>query len=114
MADEVKSFGREDINECMAYLKGKLRGGVMDGSTGDNRRYCNHLIGAMKKEYPNSDPVVCVKRIINIAFMDSWHMNKATGFRYLYYNKGTLIQIGLAQRPEKPKYRMEGGLRKWD
>ena len=106
MAEELKppaSFGRPDINECMSYLKEKLRGAPMDGNEKRNRMYCGNLISALKKDYPNHDPVVGVKRLINIAFADSWHSSKAVGFEYFYYKKGTLIQLGLSQRPDKPR-----------
>ncbi len=86
----------------------------MDGSIEGNRMFCKHLLTSLKKDYPNHDPVVGVKRLINIAFSDPWHATKAVGFHYLFYKKGTLIQLGLAQRPEKQSFKQEGKLRKWD
>lgn len=106
MAEELKprvDKRRPDVTECMEYLKAKLRGAPMDGNDKRNRMYCGNLISALKKDYPNHDPVVGVKRLINIAFADSWHSSKAVGFEYFYYKKGTLIQLGLAQRPEKSR-----------
>lgn len=106
MAEELKPPVKgpdPDITECMNYLKGKLRGGAMDGSISGNRRFCSHLLKAMQKDYPDHSPVIAVKRLINIAFMDPWYADKTTGFKFLYYQKGRLIQIGLAQRPDKNK-----------
>lgn len=116
MAEELKprvDKRRPDVTECMEYLKAKLKGAPMDGNEKDNRRVCSILITALKRDYAGHDPVVMVKRLINIAFADQWHSRRAAGFDYLFNHKGKLIQLGLAQRPDKA-YKQVGKLRKWD
>ena len=112
MADgEPTQYGRPDINACMDYLKARIP--TLNGTEKSNRRDCHFLLTAMQKAYPGYDPVVCVKRLINIALNDPWHRQKMAGFNYLHNKKGELILLGKPPN-QKPAYKMEGGLRKWD
>ncbi len=113
---------RPIIDECIGYLEWKL-GVRCDGSVKNNRHMCRHLVDSMLTEYPEADPVVCIKRIVNIAMSDHWHRDKSTNFGYLYRNRARLILLGLEQKrlqvtkvaiPDTPKYKTEGKLRKWD
>lgn len=113
---------RLDINECIEYLEGKL-GVRCDGTLKGNRQMCKHLIDAMLKDYPEAHPIVCVKRLVDIAMSDHWHRGSATNFGYIYRNRARLILLGLEQKrlqvtkvaiPDTPKYTTEGKLRKWN
>ena len=101
MADgEPTQYGRPDINACMDYLRSKV-GPTLNGSDKTNRQDCRNLLAAMKKDYPGYDPVIAVKRLINLAMNDPWHKTRATSFNYLYWKKGDLILLG--KPPQKPR-----------
>ena len=92
-----QTFGREDINQSIAFLKSKLAG-TPDGSQAENRRYAKLLIDRFKKDYPGKDPVFLVKRLIEGGMMDSFHGKNITSFKYLYYNAQKIIQAVKAKK----------------
>jgi hypothetical protein len=98
MSEDVHDKSRPDINEAVRYLKEKLGVMKLDGTVNKNRQMCTHLLNHFEKEFPKSDPVVCVKRLINIALADEWHKTKATNFYYLWNNMATLVLKGKHER----------------
>lgn len=98
MSEDVHEYGRKDVNSCMGYLKEKLGVTKLDGTVTKNRQMCTHLLNHFEKEFPKSDPVVCVKRLINIALADDWHKTKATNFYYLWNNMASLVLKGKHQK----------------
>jgi len=78
-----QSFGNQDINFLIGYLKEKLEIPLLDGSEKTNRRYC-HL--ALKK-FGGRDKM---QLLIDAASQDKFWATKITSFQQLYY-KGVQI-----------------------
>jgi len=95
------SYGNEDINKVVGFLKEKI-GGSLDGSEKSNRQYAHLLIGRMKKDYPGHDPTDLIAKLINFALADEFHQKNLTSFKYLFYNAGKIIQ-GIKSRTTNPK-----------
>lgn len=79
-----KSFGREDINQVMNYLKTKIKS--LDGSIKENRRYAKLLIDRLKKDYPDYNSIKQIQVLIDYGLKDKFHSKNITSFKYLYYN----------------------------
>lgn len=94
---EQSSYGREDINEVIGYLKEKIE--LLDGSQQQNRRFAKLLIDKLKKEYPDYNPVEQIKVLIDIALKDDFHAKNATSIKYFYYNAQKIIQS--IKKPKK-------------
>ena len=88
---KAQTYGNGDINVCTQYLRDRL-GSSLDGSVKENRLYCYNLLRKMKKDYPDVEPVVQVKMLIDLAMQDKFHRKNATGFKYLYYNAQRIAQ----------------------
>jgi len=89
--DSSKSYGREDINQSIEFLKEK-NNGMIDGTIKENRQYATLLINKIKKAYPGKDTVNQIKVIIQTALQDEFHSKNATSMKYLYYNTQKIIQ----------------------
>ena len=83
-------YGNPQINECLDFLKGQLKG-ELDGASKYNRNFCHNLLNRFKKEFPLRDPVFLVKWLINFGLTDDFHGPNITNFRYLYYNSRNII-----------------------
>lgn len=90
-ANSDGTYGNQEINICIMYLQEKL-GASLDGSIKENRQYCYNLLRKMKKDYPNIEPVIQVKMLIDVAIQDKFHSQNATGFKYLFYNTQRIAQ----------------------
>lgn len=98
------SYGRPDIVECLDYLKHHT-GGLLNGSVKQNRMDCKNLIAAMWGQFQPTNPVVCVKRLIDVAMKDGFHARNANSMGYLLRNKATLVKLGLEQRAAEARTR---------
>jgi len=87
----VESFGNQDINTSINYLKEKLNSSL-DGTEKENRQYCYNLLRKLKKDYPEVEPVDSIKLLIDTAFQDKFHSRNSTGFKYLFYNTQKIAQ----------------------
>lgn len=87
----VVSYGNEDINFLIEYLKEKLEIPSLDGSIKSNRNYCSNLIKRMKKNYPNRQPRELICRLIDYAVKDNFHSTKVSSFSYLFYNYNKIL-----------------------
>ena len=85
------SYGNEDINTCISYLKQKISADL-DGSVKENRRYCYNLLRKLKKQYPDTEAVDNIKLLIDIGVQDRFHRKNITSFKYLFYNAQRIIQ----------------------
>ena len=85
------SYGNEDINKVISFLKEKL-GGSPDGTIKQNRQFANLLLKRIKKEYPDKDAPDVICSLIEIAMKDQFHAKNATSFKYLYYNFQKIVQ----------------------
>lgn len=85
------SYGNEEINACISYLKQKIDA-ELDGSVTENRRYCYNLLRKLKKQYPDTEAVNNVKLLIDIGLQDRFHRKNITSFKYLFYNAQRIIQ----------------------
>jgi len=85
------SYGNEDINICISYLKQKISADL-DGSVKENRRYCYNLLRKLKKQYPDTEAVDNIKLLIDIGVQDRFHRKNITSFKYLFYNAQRIIQ----------------------
>jgi len=88
---EPTSYGNEDINKVISFLKEKL-GGSPDGTIKQNRQFANLLLKRIKKEYPDKDAPDVICSLIEIAMKDQFHAKNATSFKYLYYNFQKIVQ----------------------
>ena len=86
-----RQFGDPQINECIEHLKSAV-GTSLDGTMKDNRMYARHLLNRMKKDYPDKEPLVQVKALIDYGLRDDFHGKNITSFKYLYYNAQKIIQ----------------------
>jgi hypothetical protein len=98
------SYGKTDINECIEYFERRL-GMRCDGGVKANRNYTMLLLKDMATQFPGSDPIVCVKRLVNIALSDDFWKTKTTNFGVIWFNRGRFILMGREQRKETPKSR---------
>ena len=89
--DSSKSYGREDINQSIEFLKEK-NNGMIDGTIKENRQYATLLINKIKKAYPGEDTIKQIEIIIQTALQDEFHSKNATSMKYLYYNTQKIIQ----------------------
>lgn len=87
---EPTSYGREDINECIDYLKKTLQG-TPDGTIKENRRFCKLLIDKFQKDYPDKVPANLIKTLIDLGIQDSFHGKNMTSFKYIFYNSQKII-----------------------
>jgi len=87
----ITSYGNEDINSLMEYLREKI-GGTPDGSVKDNRRFASLLINRFKKDYPDKSPVDLISQLIDAGLADAFHSKNITSFKYLYYHAQQIIQ----------------------
>jgi len=85
------SYGNEDINTCISYLKEKIDA-ELDGSDKENRRYCYNLLRKLKKQYPDTEAIDNMKLLIDIGLQDRFHRKNITSFKYLFYNAQRIIQ----------------------
>lgn len=85
-----------DISELMSYLKEAV-GGQLDGTEQKNRQYCYNLIRRFKKAYPDLDPVVQIKLLIDVGIEDPFHSKNLTSFQYLFYNYVKIIKQSSAR-----------------
>ena len=85
------SYGNEDINTCISYLKERIDA-ELDGSDKENRRYCYNLLRKLKKQYPDTEAVDNMKLLIDIGLQDRFHRKNITSFKYLFYNAQRIIQ----------------------
>ena len=90
-------YGDPRINEATEYLKNRLGGLPLDGKHNEGRRYCHLLLKALEKEFPSSDPLKLLTRLIDVAH-GSECRTYATNFAWLYRNKSMLITMGKAQK----------------
>jgi len=86
-----KTFGNEDINFLINYLKEKLEIPSLDGSVRSNRNYCSNLIKRMKKSYPNREPRELICKLIDFAVKDKYHSTKVSSFSYLFNNYNKIL-----------------------
>ena len=83
--DKLKAYGNPDINNLIRLLK-ERNNGFLDGSVGNNRQHCWHLL---RKAGYKKDPVKAVatiKELIDDAFNDKFHSKNSTNFKYLFNN----------------------------
>lgn len=85
-----RQFGNPQINQCMEFLKSKIEA-ELDESNKKNRNYCHSLLQKFKKQYPNKDPIVLVKWLIQFGLSDDFHRPNITNFRYLFNNAQKII-----------------------
>ena len=101
-SDENKSYGREDINQCMEYFKEQL-GGRLDESVKTNRQYCFLLLNGLKRDYPEHDTVAQVKFLISRGLQDNFHKRNLTSFKYLFNNRQKIIQSIKSNKDKTPQ-----------
>lgn len=97
------SYGNPSINAIIERLSGHLNGIPMDGTAAHNRRYAQLLLGKMKKDYKDRDPLVTALRLIDLTFTPGikeleFHQRLATKVSYIYYNAGRIIAAWQAGR----------------
>ncbi len=85
------SYGNEDINKVISFLKEKL-GGTPDGSQKENRMYASNLLKRIKKDYPDQSAPDVVCQMIELGLQDSFHAKNLTSFKYLFYNAQKIVQ----------------------
>jgi len=71
-------YGNKDINQLINLLKERFQLKILDGSEGENRKYCWLAIKKFKREG--------VEGIIEIGSKNNFWQNKITNFKSLYYN----------------------------
>lgn len=91
LRNEGETFGNEDINFLIKYLKEKLEIPSLDGSVKSNRNYCNNLVKRMKKNYPDRVPRELICKLIDYAVKDNFHSTKVSSFSYLFYNYNKIL-----------------------
>lgn len=77
------------IDEVVGYLKAKLGVERLDGSEAKNRRFA-HLM--LQKLDPDQHLAAeKLKKIIDAALSDKFHVKNTTDFRYIYYNAMKIV-----------------------
>lgn len=85
------SYGNEEINQIIEFLKSKL-GGSLDGSQKENRRFAFLLLNRLKKDYSDKNTIKIIKFLIETGLQDKFHFRNITNFKYLFYNAQKIIQ----------------------
>jgi hypothetical protein len=96
---EPKQYGNPEINQCIEFLKSSL-GGSLDGTIQKNRIFAKHLMGKMKKDYPDKEPVEQIKALITFGRKDNFHGKNMTSFEYIYKNKQKIIEAVRGQKQQ--------------
>lgn len=99
---EPSVYGNREIGLAMYYFEEHL-GGKTDGKPVTEKRYAMHLTRALKKEYPDQDPVELVKWLLKGALVDPWIAKNCTSFQWLFYNKQKVIQAVKGLKKKEPK-----------
>ena len=96
------TYGRNDINQVISFLKEKL-GGSPDGSIQQNRRFAKLLLDRFKKDYPDKLPEKLVCALITFGIEDDFHGKNITSFKYLYYNVMKIV-ASIKSKNKSPYY----------
>jgi len=86
-----KSFGNPLVAGAIEAITDHL-GGKPDGTMVSERRYAKHLTDALKKEYPDQDPIELIRQLLRASLADQWIAKNCTSLRWLYYNKQKILQ----------------------
>jgi uncharacterized protein YdaU (DUF1376 family) len=78
------------IDHLTARLKDEGIAQSLDGNATSNRWAAHSLILKLKKDYPDHDPLVSAKALIDAALADPFHRRNATTVKYLYNNCGKI------------------------
>lgn len=90
-AEAPTLFGNPIVNEAMDILKA-ANGGVLDGTVKANRRDAWTLVNRLAKQYPGTDPLRSLRRLVELAKADAFHGRNATNFRYLLDHTVKIIE----------------------
>lgn len=102
-AEAPTLFGNPVLNDAVELLKA-ANGGALDGTVKANRRDAWTLINRLAKQYPSTDPIRSLRRLVELAKADPFHGRNATSFRYLLDNSVRIIESS----NRKPTHRANG------
>lgn len=103
---EKKQYGNERINGVISYMSARID--VMDGTQKSNRQYTNLLIKKVEKEFPNSEPVIFICKLISDGLQVDWIKDNLTSIKFLYYNMGKILNASKPKEKKEPTVKMEG------
>jgi len=99
------------LDEVIHYLSERMAPIPLNDTHKMRRVYAKHILDWAEKEYPQTDPMIVAKRLINIATKDEWHRRNAMSVGYIYRQRGKLVMLGLEEKEKKRQKRGGSGYR---